>query len=157
MEFEYIGNATAISKELMTASIALLVAGGLLTWFSRIRGKTMLYSLVGVVAMTIGGYYLYKATLLDRVDGDWQISIRADRIDWRSPSERVEASFAIDLADIDHVEVDTLSHRQDNLKQTRIVLTDGDRIQLGDLSGIDLEAFVTHLESLGVKVERRRK
>ena len=133
----------------------MLLAGIALLTFARIKEKPIMFSIVGAVALSIGGYYLYQSLSLGRVDGDWRITVDEYRFEWQSPAVNLDPSLSVALNDIEHVLVDSGSHRQNTPETVAVQMRSGERHRLGTLSGVNFEELLTALEKQGVQIRRK--
>ena len=157
MSFEYIGSAAAAAKQLMPWGGGLLAVGIGFLIYSQIKDKALAYTLVSFALMACGGYMLYQSKILSAVDGEWRINADSQTINWQSPDESVDPSFNISLSDIDYIDRAGDAHTSANRADYRIIGKDGSVRLLSYISGIDMFAFISFLESNGLEVKETGK
>jgi len=157
MTFEYIGNTEVVVKQLMPWGLGLLAFGIGFLIFSQMKDKALVYNLASFALIAVGGYMLFQAKSLNESSGEWRITADQERIDWRSPNDRIDQSFSIALQDIEYIDEAAEPSASDSRPVYRLIGLDGTVIKLNRISGIDMHAFVQFLAKQGLEVKPTEK
>lgn len=137
----------------LAVAVALLVAGGCMLPF----WWTVVFGFMGGVLVLFGGLMLVASVGQLLRGGAWRISATPRRLDWQSPAF-AERSFAVDVADIRHVERRRKARRDGagaSRRKPRVLVhtRDGRQHRLHGQSGVDLERVLQVLADAGVPLK----
>ncbi len=141
------------------ATIAVPVAAGLL-YLTISRELWLAAGVLGLFGVLAGfGSFMavVMAVLLLRAGGAWRIEVTESALIWASPTDAVDPSFEIALADIDHVLIEVEKVRPDgtdDIDDYFLVRRDGRAVKLNKVSGVSLEDLVEALTAEGIETQR---
>ncbi len=157
MPFEFISSAENVARQQQLWGALIGIGGILLVGYAQLKGKPLAYNLGGLALVAVGGYFLYTAWQLGQQAGEWVIRVDDSQINWNSPNQTVDQSFALGFDEISFVDRSAKADPSDDRSVYHIVLNDDSAIKLNDVSGIDLDKFVDSLVAQGIETRETGK
>ncbi|MEM7194956.1 MAG: hypothetical protein AAF402_08400 [Pseudomonadota bacterium] len=157
MDFEYIGNASLVARQLLPWAIGLAVLGLAVLIYSQVKDKSHIYLIFSLALIAIGGYMYFQSSELKGAYRDWVIRVDGDLISWQSPSDQVDPSFEAIVSDIEYIDEAAEPNASDSRPVYRLIMKNGDVIKLNPISGVDLHSFTQHLVSRGLEIRATEK
>ena len=154
MPFEFISSAESVAKQQQLWATLFGAAGIALFIFMQFKSKPPLYSLIGILLFAISGYFFYQSRQLSHNQGQWVIRINDQQIHWQSPDNTLDPSFTVDLHQIDYIDQSAEQSAGNDRPVYHLIMKNTDAIKLNAVSGINLNAFVTHLNQQGIETRR---